>query len=50
MLRNPSSGRTGIQPGKAFFTRKGGEHVSEEVALSALGPTAPDLAPERTLE
>ena len=28
-------------PGKAFFTRKGGEHVSEEVALAALGPTAP---------
>ena len=30
-------------PGKAFFTRKGGEHVSEEVALAALGPTAPGL-------
>ena len=30
-------------PGKAFFTRKGGEHVSEEAALSALGPTAPGL-------
>ncbi len=32
-----------LGPGKAFFERKGGEHVSEEVALSALGPTAPGL-------
>ena len=30
-------------PGKAFFTRKGGENVSEEVALASLGPTAPGL-------
>jgi amino acid transporter len=37
-------------PGKAFFTRKGGEQVSDEVALAALGPTAPGLGQERTLE
>lgn len=35
-------------PGKQFFTRKGGEQVSEEVALSALGPTAPGFGgPDR---
>ena len=28
-------------PGRAFFTRRGGEAVSDEVALAALGPTAP---------
>ena len=28
-------------PGRAFFARRGGEAVSDEVALAALGPTAP---------
>jgi amino acid transporter len=36
-----------LGPGKQFFTRKGGEHVSDEVALSALGPTAPGLGARR---
>jgi amino acid transporter len=27
--------------GRAFFTRRGGETVSDEIALAALGPTAP---------
>lgn len=28
-------------PGKAFFARRGGESVPDEVAFAALGPTAP---------
>jgi hypothetical protein len=30
-----------VGPGKAYFARKGGERVSDEVARAALGPTAP---------
>ena len=30
-----------LGPGRAFFNRRGGEAVSDEVALAALGPTAP---------
>jgi len=28
-------------PGRAFFARRGGEAVTDEVALAALGPTTP---------
>ena len=39
-----------LGPGKSFFSRRGGEHVPEEVVLAALGPTAPGVRPRRSSE
>ena len=39
-----------LGPGKSFFTRRGGEQVPDEVALAALGPTAPEVGARRSSE